>query len=229
MKAVKHMRVVAIVQARMGSSRLPGKVLMPLLGEPMLARIVRRISTAQCLDAVIVATSTQPEDDAIVAQCKDLDVPCHRGSEENVLERFLDVAQAYDADVIVRLTGDNPMVDGTLVDFVVNGFCEADPEVVYANNVDESGFPFGLYVEVVDAGALREAAADSSPENCEHVTWHIRKHPERYAQAIIKAPGIFPGKAMSIDTAEDYERVSAIFEKNFHKNPDFSFRDLMED
>lgn len=227
MKTHKPKRVVAVLQARMGSSRLPGKVLMPLLGEPMLSRIIRRASTALCLDMLVVATSIQPKDDPIEVLCEGLGVPCHRGSEENVLERYLDVAIAHDAAIIVRLTADNPMVDGTLVDFVVNGFLNAVQPIVYANNVDEGGFPFGLYVEVIDAKALRMSAADRSPENCEHVTWHIRNHPETYACATIVAPGRFSDVPLSIDTPEDYERVSQIFEKMSQKTPNFTFRDLM--
>ncbi len=193
----------------------------------MLGQIIRRVIRSKRLDALVVATSINPEDDSIAALCRTLDVPCHRGSENDVLQRFLEVSQAYGADIVVRLTGDNPIVDGDLIDFVMEYFFAATPPIVYANNIDDSGFPYGLFVEAIDAGALREAAADTSPENREHVTHHIRTHPENYASITIAAPGSFPDESLTIDTPEDYERVSGIFEKHFEKSPDFSFLDLI--
>lgn len=219
--------IVAVLQARMGSTRLPGKVLMPLAGEPMLARIIQRVSTSLFLDHLVVATTDQPSDDPIVELCQDLGVSFYRGSEKDVLGRYLGVAIATNAAIIVRLTGDNPMVDGSLVDFVINRFLCTSGKIVYASNIDEAGFPFGLYVEVIEANALKSAGKVRSDENCEHVTWYIRKNPGIYPTLTVEAPGRFSTESLSVDTAQDYARVSGIFEKLFSSKTNFTFRDLM--
>ncbi len=227
MSFVKGKRTVAIIQARLGSKRLPGKVLMPLCGDPLLVQIIRRVSRAKHLDQIVVATSSNAEDDAIENICMDLSIACYRGSEQDVLQRFLDVVRIYRADIIVRLTGDNPMVDGELIDYVVEGYCTMEPSVVYANNIDEDGFPYGLYVEIIDAETLRQSSDECAEDHREHVTSHIRQNPGAYSQAVIVAPGEFPTGSLTIDTPEDYERVNSVFERHFLENPNFTYRDLM--
>ncbi|HHQ47945.1 MAG TPA: acylneuraminate cytidylyltransferase, partial [Acidobacteria bacterium] len=115
-------RVVAVLQARMGSTRLPGKVLMDLAGRPVLGWAVERLRRAGTLDELVVATSDRDGDDPIVVFCERMDVPCYRGSEDDVLDRYYRAARRYHADVVVRVTGDDPLIDPGVVDQVVRAF-----------------------------------------------------------------------------------------------------------
>lgn len=223
------MRAVGVIQARMNSTRLPGKILMTLAGAALLQRLVERVKRSQRLDALVVATTTTPVDDRVADLCAAIDVPCFRGDESDVLQRVYSAARQFGADVLVRLTADNPFVDGALVDYVLDAYLAASPAVPYASNVEGCGFPYGLYVEVVSMEALAATLSSSDPMDREHVTWHMRQRPEKYRSLAVRAPGRFAYRELTIDTAEDYARVGAIFEDHFGRNPDFSFRDLMSD
>lgn len=224
-------RIIAIIQARMGSTRLPGKIMMPFAGQPLLQRIIERVSWSSRLEGVAVATTTLPSDDVVAKLCADLDVPCIRGSQDDVLARMLQAAHQLEADVIVRLTGDNPVVDGTLIDFVLDGFLEADPSPDYAANFGqepcETGFPYGLYAEVAAVSALEISQPLTTEYDREHVTWFIRTHPEQFNILKMDAPGEFAHEFLTVDTPEDYARVGEIFEKHYEANPRFGFADLM--
>lgn len=176
------MKVVAIIQARMGSTRLPGKVLMDLAGEPMLARVVNRCRRAALLADVVVATTTQPADEAIARLCEERGWPCVRGSEDDVLDRYHQAAEARRADVIVRITSDCPLIEPAVVDRTVKEFLDRQPGVDYACNVlPQRTFPRGLDVEVASRAALDRAwREDLNPAWREHVTLYIRRHPELF-------------------------------------------------
>ena len=116
------MHVVAIVQARMGSTRLPGKVMKDLLGKPVLIRDINRIRRAKCIDEIVIATTIKPEDDAIVALCEEEGWQCFRGSENDLLDRYYRAAQAFNGDVVVRITSDCPMIDPEVIDKVIGEF-----------------------------------------------------------------------------------------------------------
>lgn len=224
----KWQRVVGIIQARMNSTRLPGKVLMPLAGAPLLQRLVERVRGARSMDFLVVATSNGAADDPIAALCAQIGVPCHRGSEVDVLGRILNAAEQERADVVVRLTADNAFVDAKLVDLVVDEFVFATPPVDYAHNIGESGFAYGLYVEVVAMRALRAAAASSEPDDREHVTWYVRRHPDIFKHRCVMAARRFPSVRLSIDTAADYRRLSAVFEQLYAVDPAFACTVLAE-
>src|SRR5262249_28102692 len=155
----------------MGSSRLPGKVLADLAGAPLLARMLERVRACRTLAGVVVATTDQPADDAIVALCASLGVDTFRGSETDVLARYADAAERFDADPVVRLTSDCPLIDPALVDDCVETFLGTPG----AHHVSLGGsFPDGLDVEVIDARALRRADADAKlASEREHVTPYI--------------------------------------------------------
>ena len=145
-------RTVVIVQARTSSSRLPGKVLMPLGGRPSLVRIIERLRLAHSVAEVVVATSTSHTDDPLAQLCARTEIPCHRGSLDDVLDRFHGAAAAFRADTIVRVTGDCPLHEGAVVDRCVNLFVAESAHVDYVSNVDERTFPDGLD-GAIDAGA----------------------------------------------------------------------------
>jgi spore coat polysaccharide biosynthesis protein SpsF (cytidylyltransferase family) len=160
---------VAIIQARMTSSRLPGKVLADLGGKPLIERMIARVRRTRTLDALWVATTSKTTDDPLAALCDRLDVQVHRGDEHDVLARFLGAARLAEADVLVRLTADCPMSDPALIDEVVSVYAQGD--VDYVSNVLVRTYPDGLDVEVFSRAALEEATEKATqPFHREHVT-----------------------------------------------------------
>jgi spore coat polysaccharide biosynthesis protein SpsF len=219
--------VVAVIQARMNSTRLPGKVLLPLAGAPLLQRLIERVRRSETLDSLIVATSSRRDDDPIAELCARIQTACHRGSETDVLARVMDAAESQSADVVVRLTGDNPFVDGSLVDLVVRRFLSANPPAQYVHNVDNCGFPFGLFVEACDMNALRQALQSLDPADREHVTWFLRQRPDIFRHATTPAPAPFTEQKLSVDTPEDYAQLRPVFEAKFRENPDFGYETFL--
>jgi spore coat polysaccharide biosynthesis protein SpsF len=208
-------RTVAIVQARMGSTRLPGKVMLPLLGEPILTHVMRRASRARTLDEVVVATTGLPEDDPIVALAGSEGWPVERGSEADLLERYLGAARAHDAGVIVRITSDCPLIDAAVIDRTVGAFRTGD--VDYASNtLDPATYPRGLDVEVIARAALERAGReDLDPAWREHATPYLYRHPELFRMLRVPADDARDDLAThrwSVDTPEDYALVERIFE-----------------
>lgn len=221
------MRVVAIVQARMGSERLPGKVLLDIAGETMLSRVVRRMARSKLIDEIIVATSTSPADDAIVSAGYALGVTVTRGSEEDVLARYRDAASVAGADVIVRVSADSPFVDPEVSDLVVSRFMSTDPPVDYASNKLEPSFPLGLDVEAFSRAALEQAAKDATePSERSHVTLHIYSNPGRFRLLpVVSDRNLHPWR-WTVDTPEDLAFAREVFGRVGSGN-DFSWRDVV--
>jgi spore coat polysaccharide biosynthesis protein SpsF len=206
------MRVVAVVQARMGSTRLPGKVMLPLLGEPILTRVVRRTVRSRTLDDVVVATTTRPEDDAIVALMEAEGRPIVRGSETDLLDRYLQAARGHDADVIVRVTSDCPLIDPDVIDRTVLAFHAGD--VDYASNaLEPRTYPRGLDVEVIARAALERAGReDRDPAWREHATPYIYRHPGSFRLLRVAAEDDHADQRWSVDTPEDFALVERIYD-----------------
>ena len=174
-------RVVAVVQARTGSTRLPGKVLLPLLGQPILTMVMRRTARAGSLDDVVVATTDTRADDPIVRLAQDEGWPVERGSETDLLDRYRQAAKAHDADVVVRITSDCPVIDPTLIDETVAAFSEASADYA-SNTLEPRTYPRGLDVEAIAREALERAwREDRNPAWREHATPYIYRHPERFS------------------------------------------------
>lgn len=226
MNQLAQEKVVAVIQARMNSTRLPGKVLLPLAGAPLLQRLIERVKPAGRVDVLAVATSDAADCDPVAALCAGLGVRCFRGSENDVLARVLAAAEALGADVVVRLTGDNPMVGADLVDFLLDAFLAEKPPPDYANTVDRTGFPVGLAAEAITIDALRRAAESDNPDDREHVTRFVRRQPGAFRCLEVRAPLPLPPIDLTIDTESDYQRVMPLFEKLYERNPQFGFRDL---
>jgi glutamate-1-semialdehyde aminotransferase/spore coat polysaccharide biosynthesis protein SpsF (cytidylyltransferase family) len=204
------MRTVAVIQARMSSSRLPGKSLAEVAGRPLLAWVLERARRAQRVDAVVVATSTDPSDDPIAALCAAEGVACHRGSLTDVLERTLGAAREARAGVVVRLTGDCPLLDSAIIDGVIAARQEADAD--YASNLG-GGFPEGMDVEAVRLDALDRAAAQGrTPPDREHVTWYIRRS-DGFTRASLRSA--LPHRALtlhlSVDEQADLDLVRGVY------------------
>ena len=210
----------------MRSTRLPGKVLLPLGGQPMLARLVERLRRVRLADAIVIATTTHPSDDAIAALCHQLGVPCHRGSELDVLSRYAEAVAAHPADVVVRITSDCPLIDPALVDQVIARYQRGDADCV--SNMLPPTWPYGMAVEVFGAKALAEAHAEARlPAEREHVTPFLYAHPERYRLQNVASPVDLSAQRWTVDTPEDYELVRRLFDAQFPARPHFTLADLL--
>jgi spore coat polysaccharide biosynthesis protein SpsF len=207
-------RRVAIVQARMGSTRLPGKVLLDLGGQPMLARVLNRLSRATRLDAIVLATSDQPQDDPIAMAGEESGIAVFRGDEALVINRYHGAATAHRADTIVRVTADCPFIDPAVVDQVVGVFESADPRADFAANTLERSFPHGLDVEVASFAAL-DAAWREAKEPFEriHVFPYLYRHPERFRLIGVTTDGDHHGHRWTVDTSDDLAFARALYAK----------------
>ena len=220
------MKVVAIIQARMGSTRLPGKVLLDLAGQPMLTRVVHRTRRAQMLDEVVVATTVQPADEAIVRLCSRRGWPCFQGSEKDVLDRFYYAATAHRADAVVRITSDCPLIEPEIVDQVVREFLEVQPGVDYACNLlPRRTFPRGLDTEVIRFNVLERVwHEDLNPAWREHVTLYIRRRPDLFRIHGIVSEVDYSHMRWTVDNPEDLAFVRRIYNHFGHDR--FSWREV---
>jgi spore coat polysaccharide biosynthesis protein SpsF len=223
-------RAVAIIQARMGSTRLPGKVLADIGGRPILARMLDRLTRAQRLDDVAVATTVLPEDDAVADLCRERRTRCVRGDPIDVLDRFHQAAAELEADVIVRLTGDCPLIDPALVELCVRTYLEAEPPVdLVVNRLPwERSYPIGLDTEVLGREVLeiawREAVA---PHQREHVVPFLYENPGRFSLILLEADGDYGKYRWTVDEPADLDVVRHIFDA-FPGRDDFGWRDVLD-
>jgi spore coat polysaccharide biosynthesis protein SpsF len=206
------MRVVAIIQARISSTRLRGKVLLDLAGRTMLSRVIGRCRRAKFLREVVVATTTEPEDDAIVSLCRTEHCPVVRGSLQDLLDRYKMAADAFNADVIVRITSDCPMIDPSLIDQIGSLYLTESPVEYVTNTVWERTFPRGLDTEVISKEALNRAwREDRNPAWREHVTPYIYRNPELFRIRIFKQEVDLSALRWTVDTPEDYRFATAVY------------------
>ena len=212
------MKVVALVQARTGSVRLPQKVLKPILNKPMIELLLSRLSRSTELDEIVVATSKEKRDDKLESTVESLGFKCTRGSEKDVLDRFYKSAKFLEADVIVRITGDCPLVDSYLVDECIREYKKQ--EVDYFSNIDPVTFPDGLDIEVMSFQSLERANLEAETDfDREHVTPYIRNS-DSFSKSSIQHEEDLSGQRWSVDEPEDLIVVSKIFE---YFSPDIFF------
>jgi spore coat polysaccharide biosynthesis protein SpsF len=202
-------RVVAVVQARWSSARLPGKVLRPLGSRPLVGHLLDVLRHAASLDGIVLATSREASDDAVAAFAEREGVSCHRGSLTDVARRVLEAATSAGAQVLVRLSGDSPLLDPALVDRAVDVFRTEGGDLV--SNVVVRSFPKGQSVELITCEALATAvAAMRTDDEREHVTPYCYTHPERFVIRSLTAPRPRPEVQLSVDTLADLDRCEAI-------------------
>ena len=212
------MKVVALVQARTGSVRLPQKVLKPILNKPMIELLLSRLSRSTELDEIVVATSKEKRDDKLESTVESLGFKCTRGSEKDVLDRFYKSAKFLEADVIVRITGDCPLVDSYLVDECIREYKKQ--EVDYFSNIDPVTYPDGLDIEVMSFQSLERANLEAETDfDREHVTPYIRNS-DSFSKSSIQHEEDLSGQRWSVDEPEDLIVVSKIFE---YFSPDIFF------
>jgi spore coat polysaccharide biosynthesis protein SpsF len=205
-------RTVAIIQARIGSTRLPGKVLLPLLGRPILSRVVERTARAERIDEVVVATTVDPGDEPIVNLAAAEGWAVERGSENDLLDRYVQAARAHEADIVVRITSDCPLIDPTLIDQTIEAFVEGGGDYA-SNTLAPRTYPRGLDVEVVSRGALEAAwRDDADPASREHVTPFLYRNPDRFRLVRVNGPDDRSAHRWCVDVPEDYELVRLIYD-----------------
>lgn len=213
-------KIVATIEARMTSSRLPGKVLMPAAGMPMLEILIRRLKKVVLLNEIVVATTVNRDDDPVVSLAEKLGVGCFRGSEDDVLARVLGAARQYKADIVVEITGDCPLVDPVIIGQVIDLYLNSDCD--YASNVGPVTFPIGMDAQVFSTELLARADRDGkTQEDREHVSWYIRHHPKMRRMNFPAPQELhWPDLGLTLDESKDYELLKNIVE---HFSPDFYF------
>ena len=226
-------KVTVILQARMSSSRLPGKVLVPINGTPLLARQLERIKRSKLVNQIVVATSTEASDDPIELLCQELRVECYRGSLHDVLDRFYQAASNYQSDVVVRLTGDCPLIDATIIDTAVyehlnsknqytsNSILPDDPEHTFS-------YADGLDVEVLNFETLKYVWQNTTESYYrEHVTSYIRTHSEEFAIGHLHHQPSLAHYRLTVDQPEDMTLIERVFKHFDQENPDFGYLDVI--
>jgi spore coat polysaccharide biosynthesis protein SpsF len=211
--------IVAVIQARMGSTRLPGKVLLDVSGEPLLFHVVARAEAMRQVDAVVVATSSLARDDAIEGLCQDRGWACFRGDEEDVLDRYYRAAQWATAEHVVRVTSDCPLVCVEEADRVIERHLEARSD--YAHNITVWGgqTPLGTGVEIFTFDALEVSWREGQePHHREHVDEYVGEHPERFhIEVVVASPALRrPELRLTVDTPDDLELVREIYRRLYH-------------
>jgi spore coat polysaccharide biosynthesis protein SpsF len=219
---------VIIVQARMGSSRLPGKVLKPIAGRPMLSYQIERLRRARRPTQIVIATTTVSADDAIAEFCRAEGVFCTRGSQDDVLSRYAEAARVVAAKNVVRVTSDCPLLDPALLDEAIDTFLSVPGGCDYLSNMLEPSWPYGMAVEVFSAKALEEAYAEArDPAEREHVTPFFYWHPQRYRiRSLTHTPNLSRHR-WTVDTPEDFEFVSRVLEAIHPVQPEFDMSDVL--
>ncbi len=221
------MKVVAIIQARMGSTRLPQKIMTDLCGKPMLWHIVKRVANSKMIDDVVIATSTNSEDDAVEQLAKEYGISLWRGSQENVLERFYDCATYYHADLIVRLTGDNALVDSSIIDMGISYFKEHEYDYVSYRK----GLPIGMIIEIFSYVALKKSYENAEDIQClEHVTPYIYKNPHMFQIKYVPCIGTdYSYLRWTMDTEYDKQLITEIYQTLYHQNKYFTFEEILKE
>jgi spore coat polysaccharide biosynthesis protein SpsF len=220
----------AILQARMTSSRLPGKVLMPVLGRPIISYNLERIRNAATIDQVVLAATNSSEDDALVRWAEREDVSVFRGSEEDVLDRTYRCAREFNMEVFAKFTADNPLIDPAVIDEVINAYLKSPDDYDYFSNNHPPTWQDGQEVEIIRKAALETAWRESDQSfQREHVTPFIWDQPERFRIGNLARDDDrwYHQYRWTLDYPEDYEFIKRVFEELYPRQPRFATADLM--
>ncbi|WP_291572602.1 glycosyltransferase family protein [Clostridium sp. UBA4548] len=222
------MKVVCIIQARTGSSRLPGKVLKQICGKSVLEHDIDRLKNVKNINEIVIATTSKKQDDPIVEEANRLGIKYFRGSEDDVLSRYYFAAKENDADIVVRVTSDCPLIDHCVTENIIQFFIDRADEYDYVSNTIDRTFPRGLDTEVFSYKALEKSFlnAQNSRER-EHVTPYIWGNPSEFKIFQYKNDKSYSDYRWTLDTQEDYELITFIYERLYEINPDFNMNDIL--
>ncbi len=222
------MKTVIIVQARMTSTRLPGKVLKRVLDKPLLEYQIERLRRVKLADEIVIATTVNDTDQPIVELCNSLSVSYFRGSEEDVLSRYYGAAKENYADMVVRVTSDCPLIDPQIIDEIISFYVENSDKYDYVSNCLTRSYPRGMDTEVFSFKALQEAFLSATAQaDREHVTPFIYRHPERYGVGHIVYAENQSSHRWTVDTPEDFELIRRIIEALYPQSPEFKLEDCL--
>jgi spore coat polysaccharide biosynthesis protein SpsF len=212
----------------MGSTRLPGKVLLDLAGKPMLVRDIERIQRSNKIDDIVIATTIKPEDDKITSLCHDYGWNFFRGSENDVLDRYYQAAREYQAKTIVRITSDCPLIEPTIVDKLLVKFSTSEPDIDYVSNIfPRRTYPRGLDTEVMSFSALERCWKEElNPAYREHVTPYIHHNPDRFRISEMNHTRDLSSMRWTVDTPEDFEFVIRVYQ--YLGEERFSWIDILD-
>jgi len=225
-------KVVIVVQARMSSSRLPGKILKPILGKSLLSRMVERVQMISHEATIVIATSDAEEDDVVETEAVAMGVRCYRGSLNNCLDRHYQAGKKYGADAVIKIPSDCPLIDPRIIDQVLDFYFAHEGEYDFVNNLHPATWPDGNDVEIMTMACIEKAWKEASrPLELEHTTPYIWENPDKFRIANITWPS---GKDYSmshrftIDYQEDYEFIKRVFKELYPQKPDFSCDDILD-
>jgi spore coat polysaccharide biosynthesis protein SpsF len=220
--------ILCIIQVRISSSRLPGKALLPVLGRPLLSWVINRVRLAQTLDRVVVATTTEADDDAIVDLCYREQVECFRGSKDDVVDRFYQCAVPHAPLGVMRITADCPLIDPGIIDMVVRRFLSANGSLDLVSNDGES-YPDGLDAGIYSFRVLEKIYREASlPSDREHITPYIWNHPELFSVEVIPCSDNLSRFRLTVDYEEDLELVTKVYAALYPSNPSFTWLDVID-
>jgi len=224
------MKTIIVSQARMTSTRLPGKVLLKVLDKSLLEYHIERLQRVKLVDEVIIATTTNLTDDSIVNLCKKLDVKYFRGSEDNVLSRYFKTAELYRARTIVRVTSDCPLIDPQIIDDTIEYYLKNINEYDYVSNCTlDRTFPRGMDTEVFSFKALNEAQYRGKKQiETEHVTPYIHQNPDKFRLGSVINNKNLSKYRWTVDEQADFDLIKIIIEKLYPKNKYFTMKDILE-
>jgi spore coat polysaccharide biosynthesis protein SpsF len=222
-------KIVATIEARMTSTRLPGKVLLPAGGQPMLKHLVDRLRQVTSLQAIVLATTVNRTDDCLEDFAREAGIACFRGSEADVMDRVIGAADSVQADIVVEITGDCPVIDPFIVEQTIQMFRHNSCE--YASNSLIRSYPDGMDTQVYALETLkRSAAMTDDPLDREHVTLHICKHPDLFRHVtLVASPDLYwPELGLTLDEKEDYDLLRQLIEYFGPAQPYFSCREVIK-
>lgn len=225
----KGKKIGITIEARMSSTRLPGKTLKLLHGRPMLARMIERLKRVKSADVIVIATTNQPEDTPIVGLAKEMGIGCYQGSSEDVLDRVLQAAKKYEIDLIVETCGDCPVIDPGIIGMQIQTFLEHEVDYLGCHLVKT--FPLGLDAKLFTAKTLEEVAnITNDPADRENVSLYIYEHPEKYKLMNIEAKGRQrrPDLRLVVDHEEDFDLIESIYNQLYDMKPDFNYNDMLD-
>lgn len=225
-------KIVVVIQARMTSSRLPGKVLMPVLGKSLLVRMVERVKRTAYPIHIVIATSTDESDDVIEEEARQNNIDCYRGSLDNLMERHYQAAKLYNADLIIKIPSDCPLIDPAIIDETIDLYYRHGGTHDYVSNLHPATFPDGNDVEIMTIDCLKKARRMARhPWELEHTTPVIWEHPEHFRIGNHTWKTGFDCSMthrFTIDYIEDYDFIVAVFEKLYPVKPHFSCNDIVQ-
>jgi len=224
-------RIVLIIQARMGSTRLPGKSLMPLAGQPLIARIIERVKRCKKINTIVLATTEKQEDDPLCRIGKECGIEVFRGSENDLVDRYYKVALEFKADYVVRLPADNPVCEPEEIDRIIEHHLNSDDDFsANTHNILNNEYPDGLGAEVFSFRKLKEIwEITVDPRNREHPHTYFYEHPEKYKIGTVKCPVEFsrPDLVLDVNTLDEYKFIAQVYDYLYSRNKSFHITEII--